>query len=65
MYTAKAVIAAGDLLVVIEWHLQQTRPNGTPVPMDGVTVLDVSDSHIQAVRNYYNTGIYRPFMKPQ
>ena len=64
VYTAKAVIAAGDL-VVIEWHLQQTHPNGKSAPIDGVTVLDVRDSHIQAVHNYYNASIYLQFMKPQ
>jgi ketosteroid isomerase-like protein len=64
VYSPKAIIADRDV-VVIEWHLQQTHPNGKPVPVDGVTVLEVRDSRIQAVRNYFDMGVYLQLLKPQ
>jgi ketosteroid isomerase-like protein len=64
VYTGKSIINTPDS-VVIEWHLQQTHPNGTPVPLDGVTILERDGRRIRRVRDYYNPGVYLQFLKPQ
>lgn len=64
VYTAKTIVAAGNL-ISIEWHVQQTHPSGTPVPLDGATVLETHGNRIRHVRNYYNAAVYLQFLKPR
>ena len=64
VYTAQRILDARDT-VVIEWHLQQTHPSGTAVPLDGVTILDRDGMRIRAVRDYYNAGVYLQFLRAQ
>ena len=62
VYTLTAVVAEHDR-VVAEWHLQQTHPGGTPVPIDGVTIFDLKAGRIAKVRNYYNASVYLQFLR--
>lgn len=61
VYSARR-ITSGAGGVTVEWHIQQTHPSGRPVPLDGVTVLDLQDGRIKAVRSYYNALVYVPFL---
>jgi len=62
VYTARQILVTQDAIVV-EWHLQQTHPsNGEPVPLDGVTVLELRNNLIQAARTYYDPSVYLRFM---
>ena len=56
-YFANRILVHKDA-VAIEWHIEQTSPSGKALPVDGVTVLDVRDGRIVAVRNYFDPSGY-------
>lgn len=59
------VVVADPTMVVIEWHIQQTHPNGTAVPLDGITLIEHDRGRIRHVREYYNAAAYLQFLPRQ
>ncbi len=61
VYQPRKIVSAGQS-VAIEWHIEQTHPSGVPVPVNGVTVLDIQDGRIVAVRSYFDPSVYLRFL---
>lgn len=51
-------VVEGSDQVALEWTSAATLPDGRPVDYRGVTVLDLAEDGIAALRTYYDSAVF-------